>query len=72
MDIKLDSNQTYTTKEGKELICYETTKKFAFLCPYKLIDNENVELNIGETMVYSMEQQDETPIEAIETCIVSK
>lgn len=70
MDIKLDLNQTYTTEEEKELICYEKTERLAFLCPYKLIDDNRVELNIAETMVYSMEQQDETPVEAIETMLV--
>jgi hypothetical protein len=68
MNIKL--NETYTTEEGKELICYEKTEKFAFLCPYRLLDENRVELNIKETFVYSMQKQDETPIEAIETLLV--
>jgi hypothetical protein len=70
MNIKLDLNQTYTTEEGKELICYEKTDKFAFLCPFKLLDENKVELNIKETLVYSMQKQDETPVEAIETMLV--
>ncbi|WP_238860885.1 hypothetical protein [Clostridium sp. YIM B02569] len=72
MNIKLDLNQTYTTEEEKELICYEKTDKFAFLCPYKLLDENKVELNIKETLVYSMQKQDETPIEAIENLLVLK
>lgn len=71
MDIKLDLNQTYTTKEGLELICYEKTEKFAFLCPYKLIDKNNVELNIKDTFVYSLEAKDNTPVKAIETLLVT-
>ena len=70
--MELNLNEPYTTEEGKELICYEKTERFAFLCPYKLIDDNNVELNIAETMVYSLEVKDETPIEAIETMLVSK
>lgn len=70
MDMQLDLNQTYTTEEGQELICYEKTDKFAFLCPYKLLDKNRVELNIKETLVYSMQRQDETPVEAIETMLV--
>ncbi|NFE83109.1 hypothetical protein FDB41_11820 [Clostridium botulinum] len=72
MDIELDLNQEYTIEEGKKLICYEKTERFAFLCPYKLINDNSVELNIAETMVYSMDTQDETPLEAIETLLVSK
>lgn len=75
MDIKLDQNQTYTTNEGLELICYETTEKFAFLCPYRLLDENRVELNIAKTMIYPMDcpkELQDTPIEAIETMIVEK
>lgn len=70
--MELNLNEPYTTEEGKELICYEKTEKFAFLCPYKLIDDNNVELNIAKTMVYSLQTKDETPIEAIETMLVSR
>lgn len=70
--MELNLSEPYTTEEGKELICYEKTEKFAFLCPYKLIDDNNVELNIAKTMVYSLQIKDETPIEAIETMLVSR
>ncbi|NFI80964.1 hypothetical protein FDA42_09930 [Clostridium botulinum] len=71
MDIQLDLNQTYTTEEGEEVICYEKTERFAFLCPYKLKDDKTVELNISKTKVYSMEI-DDTSVEAIEIMEVSK
>ncbi|NFO56384.1 hypothetical protein FDB39_05725 [Clostridium botulinum] len=71
MDIQLDLNQTYTTGEGEEVICYEKTERFAFLCPYKLKDDKTAELNISKTKVYSMEI-DDTSVEAIEIMEVSK
>lgn len=68
MPIKL--NETYTTEEGKELICYEKTEKYAFLCPYKVTGNDRVELNLKETFVYSPVNNEEYPIEAIDTMLV--
>lgn len=70
MAVKLELNKPYTTVERVELICYEKTDKFAFLCPYKVLDDKRVELDIKGTMVYSLEQADDTPIEAIETMLV--
>lgn len=68
--MNIELNETYETIEGKKLICYEKTYKYSLLCPYKLIDGNKVELNIGATMVYSNEVSDETPIESIETLLV--
>lgn len=71
IDIKLGINNTFTTENGEKLICYEKSERFAFLCPYKLENDNEVTLYISETKVYSLEEGD-TPVEAIETMLVSK
>ncbi|WP_050607256.1 hypothetical protein [Clostridium niameyense] len=70
MDIKLGINNTFTTENGEKLICYENSKRFAFLCPYKLLSDNEVELYIAQTRVYCLEEGD-TTVEAIETMLVS-
>lgn len=71
MDIKLDVNEIFTTNDGEELICYDKSERFAFLCPYKLESDDSVTLFIVQTKVYSLETGN-TPVEAIETMLVSK
>ena len=70
--MEIELTETYTTDKGEDLICYEKTEKFAFLCPYKVIDDNTVDLEIARTYVYSLEVKDDTPVEAIETMRVVK
>lgn len=67
MDVELDLHQTFTTVEGVELICYERTDRFAFLCPYNATDEGSVVFKINETSVYPLNLDGQTPIEAIES-----
>lgn len=70
MKVELDLNQTFTTENGEALICFAKTDKFAFLCPYRLDDEETVILLIENTKVYSLKEGN-TPIEAIAQLTVS-
>ena len=67
MEIELDLHQTFTTVDGIELICYERTDRFAFLCQYEITDSGSVIFRINETSVYPLDIYDNTPIEAIES-----
>lgn len=69
MKNKLDIDKPFVTDNGEKLICYEKSKRFAFLCPYT-IENNIITLCITKTKVYSLETGD-TPIKSIETMLVS-
>lgn len=64
--------ETYTTEKGINLICYEQTDKYSFLCPYEITEEENVTLDIINTLVYSNAMPEDTPITAIEQMTIVK
>lgn len=71
MDINVGINNTLTTENSEELICYGKSEKFIFLWPYKLENDNEVILYIGESKVYYFEKGD-IPVEYIETMLVLK
>ncbi|MEG1256618.1 hypothetical protein [Clostridium sp.] len=71
MELQLDFKEAYINDSGEELVCYEKTEKFAFLCPYTENENGSLKLEVSKTYVYSLELG-ETPVEAIDDFIVEE
>lgn len=68
----VEKYKTYTTDEFGDLVCYDTSEQYAYLCNYKLVRGSYLELDIRNTLVYPLNKEDgDTPIEAIETLCVS-
>jgi hypothetical protein len=64
----IERYKTYTTDEFGDLICYDTSEKYAYLCGYKVEGDSHLELDIKNTLIYPLDKEDgDTPIEAIET-----
>lgn len=60
----------YGLENGRQLVCYEKTDRYAFMCPFTKLDENRLELKIAETLVYNIENGD-TPVVAIETSTVT-
>lgn len=72
--MKFEINETYVTNEGVNIICYDKTEDYSFLCPFEIIENENnkatLKKYIGKTTVYSnedVEGNNPSPIKIIES-----
>lgn len=69
----INLHEVYETEGGMELICYEQTEKYSFLCPFTMKeDDESLVLDISKTFVYSnkvIENIEENT--AIETLILT-
>lgn len=48
----------------QELLCYDISNKFAYLCPFKLEDSGDIHADLLNTLVYSLEEGD-TLVESI-------
>ena len=71
MELNLNFRENrFVNDLGEALVCYESTDKFAFLCPYKEREDGSLSLDIRKTYVYSLKIGDlldgEFPIESIE------
>ena len=70
--MKIELYEEYEIEDGTSLICYEQTEKYSFLCPFTVSEkDESVTLDIMNTLVYSNNMPDETPITAIEQLTVT-
>lgn len=54
MNLAMDTAAFYTY-DGQELICYERTERFAFLCPCRLQEDGSLTLDVEKTSVYPVE-----------------
>lgn len=71
MELQLDYKKVFVNDTNEELVCYEKTDKFAFLCPFSENEDGTLNLNISKTYVYSLEVGI-TPVEAIKNFVVEK
>lgn len=67
--MKFEKLERYVQDENKELICFDLSEKFAYLCPFSYIeDGQFLKLNTKEVYVYSRDESvdNNTSIEEIE------
>lgn len=72
MELNLNFGENgFVNNLGETLVCYESTDRFAFLCPYTESEDGSLILELGKTYVYSLEMftdiEGGCPAEAIET-----
>lgn len=69
----IEVGQSFETKGGKTLLCYEVSEMFAFMAPIEEVDGK-VFLEVEETVVYQREVVGDTsaPIKNIEIGEVNK
>lgn len=72
--MKFELNQTYITNEGVNVICYEKTERYSFLCPFEIIDegdSSTLRKHIDKTTIYTNEdiedEENPSPVKIIES-----
>lgn len=65
--MSLDVGQFYTTINDTELVCFEKTENYSYMCGYELVEDNVIRLDFNQLYVYPNNgPEDGSPTEAIE------